>query len=428
MGSARKRLSTVPQCWWAFFGVGLTLIGVLWAISMASLPPMGQSFGYRTFALIFGPNAVRGSLTSQVASVLSGGIWAEIDAHGGPIAQDSWRGAGLKPLANPSSLPPDVCPPECETVGRWANSGHQRITALINRNSDRSDWILHHKDHLVRVVGASANTTVALVIPFACSVSRLSRFLRGPLAEFASWKFPGLKRAVFSWSACDGESPMMSKAHLMELISTIPPTIRSAVLIDTLFVPQAFSRAANLQWGINSLAPDDLAIVLDIDMNLRRQFFDRCLAFTQQGQMVYFPAVFSYYNPSLWKRAVQRQYEVDPWALITADTGAWRDYGYGMVAGYVSDFRRAGGYNLVHQEWGYEDLDLYEAFTRQRRITILRARDSSISHLWHPKHCDSIEEPKRRLMCERSKMAAESRECNNDPDWCIRRAGGHVSD
>jgi len=169
----------------------------------------------------------------------------------------------------------------------------------------------------------------------------------------------------------------------------------------------------------------DLAIVLDIDMLLKPGYFDRCLAFTQLGSVAYFPVVFSFYNPSLFNEQDQARYNNDPWSVVTADAGGWREYGYGMLAAYAGDIRRVGGYNLEHTEWGYEDLDMFGAFKKAGFLT-MRVRDTTIAHLWHPKQCEAIADEKRHLMCRRSKMAAESRKCNNNPDKCIKEANLQV--
>ncbi|XP_025196445.1 chondroitin sulfate synthase 1-like [Melanaphis sacchari] len=176
------------------------------------------------------------------------------------------------------------------------------------------------------------------------------------------------------------------------------PNARLTVLPDA---GGPFARAAALQAGAVHAAgppPDDLLFFVDVDMLWTAATVDRVRLNTVRGRTVYFPIVYSEYDPVVvYGRAAGSPNHF----LVNQDTGYWRQYGFGIVSAYATDLAAAGGLDTSIQGWGNEDVDLYEKFVRSQTATavsVFRAADPDLVHVYHPVECDAgLPEPKARM-------------------------------
>ena len=90
-----------------------------------------------------------------------------------------------------------------------------------------------------------------------------------------------------------------------------------------------------------------------------------------------------------------------------ADSGYWRQFGFGIVCLYNSDLRRVGGFDTSIVGWGKEDVDLYEKFVASN-LTIFRAVDPGLVHVFHRIECDSSLSDEQMIMCLGSKSTSIS--------------------
>ena len=90
-----------------------------------------------------------------------------------------------------------------------------------------------------------------------------------------------------------------------------------------------------------------------------------------------------------------------------ADSGYWRQFGFGIVCVYNSDLRRVGGFDTSIIGWGKEDVDLYEKFIKSN-ITIFRTVDPGLVHVFHRIECDSSLSDEQMIMCMGSKATSIS--------------------
>ena len=63
--------------------------------------------------------------------------------------------------------------------------------------------------------------------------------------------------------------------------------------------------------------------------------------------------------------------------------GKWRDFGYGMLAVNINDFKT--GFDAKNNLWGMEDVQMYDTIMKQGLYTY-RVYDTSIKHIWHLKN------------------------------------------
>ena len=173
-----------------------------------------------------------------------------------------------------------------------------------------------------------------------------------------------------------------------------------------IFTNKPFSRGYGLQQGALSWEKGNvLMFFCDVDVYFTAAFLSRCRFHSTPGVKVYYPVVFSLYNPMV-------VYGGSPppsvnQHRINRDTGYWRDFGFGMTCQYKNDFLKIGGFDLSIKGWGMEDVKLYRNYLASD-LVVIRAADRGIFHMWHPKFCSRNLTQAQFLACIKSKVKSEA--------------------
>nr|CAD7597218.1 unnamed protein product [Timema genevievae] len=167
---------------------------------------------------------------------------------------------------------------------------------------------------------------------------------------------------------------------------------------------EKFARARALQLGASQVTDNtqDLLFLVDVDMVFMSATLQRIRTNTVKGKEVYFPIVFSEFDPSIvygisGLKTSSNHFRIDD------DTGFWRQFGFGIVSIYKCDLMQVGGFDTTIQGWGKEDVNLYDKIVAFKNLTVFRAVDPTLVHVFHVVDCDpSLEETQLR-MCEGSR-------------------------
>ena len=158
---------------------------------------------------------------------------------------------------------------------------------------------------------------------------------------------------------------------------------------------EAFSRAKGLDYGAKFVCknPNELMFFVDVDIFFNLEAVNTIRFLVLQGKTVYFPIVYSTFGSSKFQTDINLDNNQNNgdfrWRNISHFEdiqGYWRQFGYGMVAMYRSDYI---GMDLSIHGWGKEDVTLYDQFLRTKpHLELIRSADPDIIHLYHPVQCD----------------------------------------
>ena len=300
---------------------------------------------------------------------------------------------------------------DMETTARDLSDGIMRIDRIVGSQYDFYFKSAHNKVfHRVKIerpfgplnVAGSIETIdtnnelINLILPLSGRLDKFRLFLDNFVNICIRWD-----KSVFLTVVFFGQEGKEELEVLMKNVSKA----ENFTDYKLIFTDEPFSRGYGLQQGAVSWDKGNvLMFFCDVDVYFTAGFLDRCRFYSTPGVKVYYPVVFSLYNPMVVYGGspppTQNQYR------INRDTGYWRDFGFGMTCQYKNDFLNIGGFDLSIKGWGGEDVKLYRSYLASN-LVVIRAADRGIFHIWHPKFCSRNLTHAQFLSCIKSKVKSE---------------------
>ncbi|KAI1236441.1 hypothetical protein IHE44_0001734, partial [Lamprotornis superbus] len=171
---------------------------------------------------------------------------------------------------------------------------------------------------------------------------------------------------------------------------------------------EEFNRGRGLDMGARAWEKGEvLMFFCDVDVYFTAEFLNSCRLNAEPGKKVFYPVVFSLYNPAIVYANQDIPPPVEQQLVHKKDSGFWRDFGFGMTCQYRTDFLTVGGFDLEVKGWGGEDVHLYRKYLHGE-LMVVRTPVPGLFHLWHEKHCADELTPEQYRMCIQSKAMNEA--------------------
>ncbi|XP_048359174.1 chondroitin sulfate synthase 3 [Sphaerodactylus townsendi] len=244
-------------------------------------------------------------------------------------------------------------------------------------------------------IGVHGDNKIHILVPLTGRYDIFLRFMEN-FEKTCLISKQNVKLVVILFSSDSGQ---VSSKHI-ELINEYHHKYPMA---DMTVIPMtgAFSRGLGLEMASSKFDNDTLLLFCDVDLIFTPDFLQRCRANTIQGQQVYYPIIFSQYDPKVTYGGTP---PTDSDFVFTKRTGFWRDYGFGIACIYKSDLVSAGGFDTSIQGWGLEDVDLFTKVITSG-LKAFRSQEVGVVHIFHQVHCDPNLDPKQYKMCLGSKAS-----------------------
>ncbi len=273
-----------------------------------------------------------------------------------------------------------------------SSGGYQNSLSLFRNKQNNVDSLMTK----ALLPSFTLSETIHFVLPLAGRFEIFQRFMQNFERTCLS---PGEKvKLVVVLFKIPEDDPSEQIVSVVEGYQTKYPNAELKVLRAI----GEFSRGLALDLGASQFPKDALLFFVDVDMYLTPGFLTRCRANTKRKEQVYYPIVFSQYNPDyVYGHEEDR---TTSQLAVSKEAGFFRHYGFGIVCLYNADLSTVGGMDSSIIGWGMEDVDLYQKFVASN-ITVFRAPDPALVHIYHTVMCDTKLEAKQYQMCLGSKAS-----------------------
>ncbi|XP_070543618.1 chondroitin sulfate synthase 1-like [Ptychodera flava] len=257
-------------------------------------------------------------------------------------------------------------------------------------------FLLQHYGSYVRKETLRANS-VHCIVPLSGRFETFQKFLEN-FEEVFLKNEEDVKLVVVLFQESTEDQMRNSSVELIHKYQSK----HSSVDIRLVLAKGKFSRGAALELGAAEYPDDALLMFLDVDLYIGRSLLYRCRENAIKGKQVYFPIIFSQYDPKFVQNTTANNHGPESKLIISDTVGFFRDFAYGMLCAYRKDIINVGGFDLSIDGWGLEDLDLYNKFLHSN-LTIFRSFDVDLIHKYHEKYCDPKLSVRQYKMCIGSK-------------------------
>ncbi|KAM5264636.1 chondroitin sulfate N-acetylgalactosaminyltransferase 1 [Ctenodactylus gundi] len=244
-----------------------------------------------------------------------------------------------------------------------------------------------------------ANTLINVIVPLAKRADKFRQFMQN-FREMCIQQDGRIHLTVVYFG----------KEEMNEVKGILENTSKAANFRNFTFIQLSgeFSRGKGLDVGARFWKGSNVLLFFcDVDIYFTAEFLNTCRLNTQPGKKVFYPVLFSQYNPGIIYGHHDAIPPLEQQLVIKKETGFWRDFGFGMTCQYRSDFINIGGFDLDIKGWGGEDVHLYRKYLHSNLI-VVRTPVRGLFHLWHEKRCVDELTPEQYKMCMQSKAMNEA--------------------
>ncbi len=142
--------------------------------------------------------------------------------------------------------------------------------------------------------------------------------------------------------------------------------------------------------GLSKLDDKELAFISSPSLSLADHFLNRCRDYAAQGNRVYYPEIFMYYNMPYVYRGKWHPRNYD----YSRVHGRWATHA--VICAYKSDYVRIGGYEALKQ-WEVDPNSLHTPINGS--LDVMMVPDPGVSHWYEATHCDSKLPPDQFSRC-----------------------------
>lgn len=187
----------------------------------------------------------------------------------------------------------------------------------------------------------------------------------------------------------------------------------TSAFVDWVKADGPFSRGLGLSRGASLHSETSLMFFTDVDMIFNETLLHRIRLNTIRGKQIFFPIVYSEYDPRHLSSSNKHNNSLNSYQIgeklsrnhfvYDSNSGYFRHFGFGLVSLYKSDLDSIGGFDLNLKGWGMEDVDLFDKFVKHTNLSLFRAPEPSLIHVYHIMECSKTLNRTQYEMCLGSK-------------------------
>ena len=162
-----------------------------------------------------------------------------------------------------------------------------------------------------------------------------------------------------------------------------------------------YSRKKTIKLASKEYPSYELLFLADIHIDFSMQFLERCRMNAVEDKQVYFPAVFSPYNPGeFYKSRVLFPYATK--FQIGKDKGSWMHESFHLACIYNYDLSKILFDNDEEEREGENESEwnLLDQFIKHSELNIFRSVEPGLVHLWQDGCKEEDLRPKERRLCQ----------------------------
>lgn len=278
-----------------------------------------------------------------------------------------------------------------------------------------------------RSQGELSKPTIVFVLPLAGRFQTFQRFLKN--FELICLRHPDTQTELLVVLFNELNSDLWPFYNEMNRLKQKYPA--SALNHHT--IQGNFSRGIALNHAIHSehIQLNDIIFFIDVDITFTRTSIERIRLNTQMHKQVYLPVVFSEYNSNVWSNTAQAtaansaEFDENKPQNLDFNRGYFRQFGYGICAIFKADILHPdiNGFNDDITGWGLEDVRFLEKIVKLHQapitsllqgasnlsygnatvvpltLSIFRAPDPTLIHIYHDIYCDKTLSDAQYTMC-----------------------------